>query len=309
MITEKIQEYFTSKIKDWPCNSNRSSELGHPCERYLVFLRTRGKDKALHDWKLQSIFNEGNIHEQAVLRLLQDVGFQIIEQQRPFEMKEQNITGHVDAKMLVNGSAIPVEIKSCSPYVFKEINTIEDLFNGKYLYLRKYPAQITLYLLLANSDEGYFILKNKLTGELKEIPIVLDYEYAESLLQKAERVNKYIKENIIPDVIPYEEEICGQCGFLHVCLPEIKRDSLEITNDVELEKDIERLDELKPLVSEYNKIDSRIKEKLREKEKVVIGHYLVQGKWIERKSYTVEGGKYWKTKILDLNLKGEDNGL
>jgi len=307
MIAEKIQEYFKSQIKDWPCNSNRASEIGHPCDRYLVFLRTRGEDKKLHDWKLQSIFNEGNVHEKAVLETLINAGFRITEQQRPFKMNSQNITGHVDCKVLDNGHAIPVEIKSCSPYVFKTLNTVEDLFNGKYLYLRKYPAQLTLYMLMSDIDRGCFLFKNKLTGEIKEIPMRLSYEYAESLLQKAERINKYIKDEVVPDVIPYEEDICGQCSFLHVCLPEIKREATEISDDPEVEKDLARREELKPLVREYNNLDDKLKMKFKEKDKLIIGSYLIEGKWTERKGYTVVASRSWKCKISNLNLKGDSN--
>ena len=308
MLIERIVEKKKEQIKQYPVNSNRASEIGHPCERYLVFLRTRWQEKTLHDVNLQFIFDEGRIHEEAVLQILRESGFKIIEQQRSFEWKDYQITGHIDAKVIIEDKAIPLEIKSSSPYVFEAINSVEDLLNGKYDYLRKYPAQLTLYMLMDNKDEAIFLFKNKVTGALKEIPMKLDYEYGESLIKKVERVNKHVKENTVPLCIEYDEWTCGKCGFLHICLPEIKRDALEITENPEIENKLKRRDELKPLASEYEKIDKEVKEAFKEKEKLVVGEYIITGKWTEKNMPAKEASvqRYWQTKISKIG--GDGNG-
>ena len=300
MIIEKVFECKKSKMKQWPVRSNRASELGHECLRYLVFNRTRWQEKALPDPRLQIIFEEGNLHEQKVLQDIQEAGFQVVEQQRPFEWKEYQITGHIDAKVVTNGKAIPLEIKSASPYSFNSINSLQDLYNGKYPYLRRYPAQMTLYLLMDEKEEGLFIFKNKATGELKEISMKLNYDLGETLLQKAEAINKHVANGTIPEPIEYDEENCGSCGFLHICLPEVKRDAIQIETDNEMEQKLVRYHELKPLIKEYNQLDKEIKKAFKEKEKVVIGNYLITGKWIKRKAYAVQAGQYWQMKIQKL---------
>jgi len=300
MIVEKIEELKRSRIKQWPVRSNRASDLGHECLRYLVLQRTRWQEKKLHDVRLQSIFDEGNLHESAVIRDLMDAGIQVIEPQRGYEWREYQITGHIDAKIVINGKVVPLEIKSASPFIFQALNNIQDLYHGKYHYLRKYPAQMTIYLLMDNKEEGLFLFKNKVTGELKEIPMPLDYDLGEKLLKKAEAINEHVANETLPDYIPYDEEICGECPFQHVCLPEIKRDALEIETDPELEEKLKRYFELKPLKSEYDKLDKEIKIKFKEQEKVVIGNWLVTGKWVERKGFTVETSQYWKTNFKRL---------
>jgi hypothetical protein len=87
-IVQKVIESKSKKIELWPVSSNRASEMGHPCERYLVYLRTRGNERVLHDVGLQFVFDEGKVHEKAVLRDLEDAGIEVIEQQRPFEWKK-----------------------------------------------------------------------------------------------------------------------------------------------------------------------------------------------------------------------------
>ena len=285
LIVDKVMAHRKSQIKQWPCRSNRASDLGHPCERYLVFMRTRWEEKTMHDVVLQSIFNIGNMMEKDFVAELAEARVDIIEQQRAFEWKEYNITGHLDFKVLVapNNTAMvlesmPVEFKSCSPFVFDSINCLDDIKNSKYVHVRKYPAQLTLYMLMDNKEQSIFIFKNKLTGMLKEIPMDLDYEFAESLIQKACRINKHVEKGTVPECVPYEDNLCGKCGFLAICLPEVKRDALDFTNDPDLEKKLSRHEEIKPIQLEYNNLHKYLMEKFKDIKKVVVGDFYVHGK-------------------------------
>ena len=306
MLVEKVIEYKKTQIKQWPVNSNWASAIGHECDRYLVLSRTKWQEKTLHGVDLQFRFDEGKLHEQAVLKILQESGIEVIEQRRAFSWPEYQITGKIDAKVLVENKAIPLEIKSASSFSYKSINSIEDLLNGKYPYLRKYPAQLTLYMLMSNEEQGLFIFKDKGSGQLKEILMPLDYAYGESLIQKAERVNKHFKNNTIPDPIPYDEMICGDCGFIHICLPEIKRDALEIKNDPEIELKLRRWEETKSIAKEYELLDKEIKGQFKNQEKVVIGDYFITGKPQERKAFTAKASSFWVTKIS--RIGGTTNG-
>lgn len=308
MLIEKIIEAKKADIKQWPCNSNRASEMGHPCLRYLVFLRTRWQEKALHSVDLQFIFDEGRMHEDAVMDTLRQAGFTLIEQQRAFDWPKYQITGHLDAKVLIEGRALPLEIKSSSPYVFNSINTVEDLLKGKYVYLQKYPAQLTLYMLMGNTDEALFLFKNKVNGQLKELYMKLNYDYGETLIQKAEAINRHVADGTIPGPIAWDENICSGCGFGHLCCNEVKRTALEITDMPDVEAKLKRLDELKPLIKEYDVLDKEIKAIFsKEKDACIVGNYYVHGIWVERKAYTVPEKKYWKTMIESLERKEINN--
>lgn len=300
MIIEKIMENKKAKIKQWPVRSNRASSLGHECLRYLVLERTRWEEKTLHNVGLQLIFDEGNLHERAVLRDIEDAGYTTVEQQRPFELKEYAITGHIDCKVLFESYAAPTEIKSMSPFIFPSIDGVDSLINSRYPWVRRYPAQLTLYLLMDEKPWGLFIFKNKQSGELKEVRIDLDHSLAEKLIKKAKAINEHVSRGTLPDVIPYDDDLCDSCGYVHICLPEMKREAVDLSTDPELEQKLDRREELKPLVSEYNALDKKVKKQIKDQPKILCGPYLITGKIVERKAYVVEAASYWKTNIKRL---------
>ncbi len=306
MFVEKVLDYQRRNIKQWPIVSNRASECGHPCERYLVFNRTRSEEKTLPSVDLIQIFNLGNDIETRVLKDLTEAGINIKEQQRPFEWKDYQITGSIDAKIIENGVVYPLEIKSCSPFVFDKINTVEDLKHGKYVYLRKYPTQLNLYLLMSEQERGLFIFKNKVNGKMKEIWMDIDYELGEATLQKLERVNIHVANKTLPDPIEYDENVCSECGYVHICTPDRIGKEVEIIDNEELEGLLKRYEELKPSTKEYDEVDKRISEIVNGREKLLVGPYFITGSWRKTTKYNVpadvktqyaEESKYWVKKI------------
>src|SRR4030042_6716898 len=187
-ISERLLDTAKAKIRVYPCHVNRASSCGHPCERFLFYSRARWNERTMHDVNLQLIFDEGNIHEDAVLARLKSAGIQVVEQQRPFEWKEIELTGHIDCSIIWEGKPYPAEIKSMSPFTFDAVNSVDDMLNGKYVYLRGYPAQMYMYLLMKEMEGGLFVLKNKVNGRIKIIEVPLDYEAAEKIVKKLERV-------------------------------------------------------------------------------------------------------------------------
>ena len=308
MIVEQVIEAKKKKIKQYPCHTNRASEMGHPCARYLYYNRTAWQEKALPDVGLQFVFDIGNVMEELVLQDLREAGFTVLEQQRMFEWKEHQITGHIDGKILIDGTAYPVEIKSVSPFVFNAINSIEDMKKSKYLYMRKYPAQMTLYLLMDEKERGVMLFKNKSTGALKEIWVNLDYDLGEELIQKADLVNECVKKGEPPEGIEYDEAVCGECAFRHICLPETIGKELEVVNNEELEEMLQEWWQLKDAVKRYDELDKKIKEMVNGK-KLSVGEFLIDGKMYQRKAYNIppeikeqyaEVKEYWRAKIIKL---------
>jgi len=299
MLIEKIIEQKQKKIRLRPCHTNRASSLGHICERKLVFDRTRWEEATLYDVGLQFIFDEGNLQEAQVLKDLAEAGWQILEQQRDYEWKQYQITAHLDGKVLIPEQIMlpPLEIKSMNPFTFKTINSAQDILQSKKHYIRAYASQMQLYLLLSNSERGVFIFKDKSSGQLKEIWMELDYQAAEDLLKKAERINAFVANKETPPPIPWDEDICGRCAYAHICLPEAKREAIDLTNDPELEVKLQRRAALDPLRKEYAELDEEIKDLVKEKPRVLCGDFLLTGKWQER-----SGKKFWVTKIDQLTV-------
>jgi CRISPR/Cas system-associated exonuclease Cas4 (RecB family) len=304
MIIERIYEQKAKKIKNYPCHVNRASSLGDPCLRKLVYERTNWQDKTLYDVGLQMIFDEGNNQESIVVRDLMDAGFEIFEQQRAFEIKDLQITGHMDLKIKVPGddaTLYPCEIKSMAPHIFDKIKELKDFQNPSYPWLQKYPAQLLLYMLASNEDKGVFILKNKSTGALKEIWLDLDWDLADELYAKAAEINRHIEAGTLPDRTS-ELELCERCYFRHICTPDKDfGEGVLFEQDESLTAMLDRLEETKEIKSEYERLNKTVSKILKEKDNIVVGDkYLVRGKFIDRKAYTVEAGRYWKKSILKI---------
>lgn len=304
-IVERIMEAKQKKIKQYPVNSNRASDLGHPCVKYHVLNRTRWQEKELHDATLQAVFDLGNEFEKIIMKDLNEAGIPVIEQQRPFEWKEYQITGHIDGKLLIDDQIVPFDAKSCSPFVFNYISDIKSLTRSKYPYLRKYPTQLNLYLLMSNCERGLLLFKNKVNGQYKEVWMDIDYELGEETLQRAEAINKHLAEGTMPEPIN-DPFWCNDCPYVHICRPPIRGTEVEIMDDQRLAAMLDRLDELKPYVDEYKQIDDQLKKILEGKEKLLVGNWMITGKWIEKKSYDVPAEikekyvtvtRYWKRNI------------
>ena len=309
MIVEKILESKAKKIKQYPVNSNRASDLGIPCVRYHVLNRTKWQEKTLHDVSLQLIFDMGNEIERIVLKDLAESGVNIIEQQRSFEWKEYQITGHVDGKILDDDNKVyPMEIKSCSPFVFKTITSIHDLTNGKYGYLRKYPTQLNLYMLMDNKEKAVFIFKDKSSGAMKEIWFDIDYQLGEETLKRAEAINKHLAAGTMPEPIN-QAMWCDSCAFAHICLPVQIGKEVEIDTG-ELATMLDRMETLKPAVTEYDELDEQVKTLVEGKEKILAGAWFITGKYLEKKSYDIPTElkaqyekitKYWRRKVVKVD--------
>ncbi len=300
-IIMPVMKSIESRIKIYPQRVNRASSAGHPCEKFLVYSRTKWKEKMPHNAVMQTIFDAGNEIEKYALRTLEDAGFEIFEQQRAFEWTEFELTGHLDCKIRhpETNKAIPLEEKSMSQFVWDKINCVEDFLQSKRHYVRGYISQLALYMLSPGNESelGVFYLINKQTWQPKAIWMHQDYTFAEEILKKLERVNRHVKENTVPEGIK-DNDTCQYCAFLHVCLPDMIGTEIEIINEVEIEEAIKRSLELKPIVAEQKNLDKQWKDALKEKEKVMIGDYLITGKWIKKKSFTVPDSEYWQSKII-----------
>lgn len=293
-IVEAILQKKATKIKRYPCHTNRASSMGYcvpelgGCVRRGVYERTNWQDAELVTPETQLIFDEGNNQEDIVLRDLIDAGVQIIGQQTPYAWEAYQITGSIDGKIVDDGVAVPLEIKSMSPNIFSGIKTLEDF--KKKPWTRAYLAQITLYMLMQNCDKAIFLLKNKSTGELKQVDVSLDYELGEACLRTATQINEHVKNKTLPDRIT-DREVCKNCRFKLLCLPEISfGEELKIEQDPEFESRIKRYLELKENSAECDKVYEVIKDRAKASANggalnVLVGTYSLVGKTASNGSF------------------------
>lgn len=317
-IVEKLDQETEKRIQQSPRNSNRSSELGwwEECPRYLVLVRTDPEKLPLNDIALQRIFDEGTRQEKLIRLELEEAGFEVTNVQRDEKWAHLNISGHIDGKIPLNGKTPILEIKSCSPNVFRTIKkykVAEDLKTSRYFWIRRYYAQMQGYHLLFNEEEGIILFKDKSTGQKHQIESHINYDYCDKMCWVIEEVNDRVERN---DPWPAEtKEACKRCGFAQtICFPE--KDfgpGFQIYSDDELEIKLNRREELKKVAKEYKALDKELKNAFKG-ENAIVGDFLIESTPYERKSYKVPNEikeQYLEVKTyyrVDIEKLGGGNG-
>lgn len=301
-VVESVIEAKKKKRKIYPCHTNRASEIGHECEKYLVLNRTRWQEKLMYKVGAQFIFDHGNYIEKEAIDELEAGGNEVIEQQRPFEIegKGSKITGHIDSRVKVkaDGKIYVCEIKGLSPFDWEKLNTVDDFFNSTKPWIKKYPAQLTSYMKGTDTSAGFFYIKNKMAPNMpKEIWMSFDSTYMDELFEKAKRVDDHARNGTLPEPIPFGKA-CNYCNFSHICLPNKDYgEGVEIINDSELEDLLDRMAEIKPSYSEYSKINKLVKEKVKDRPYLKCGQWIIEGEMRQRKGFTVDPSEHWSSKF------------
>lgn len=288
-IAGKVSDFVKSEIKVYPCNNLRASNIGHPCERYLYLLIKHWDEQQAHTESLQNIFDFGNSVEAYTIQKLRDAGLEVFTPtQYSWKVENPLITGREDVRIKdpEDGQLYPAEIKGLSPVEWERLNTVEDFYTSKRPYVRGYPAQLMVYCWKFEKMHGFFILTNKLTGEIKVINVPFDWDRADALLKKAERIYKALETDTPPDSCD-DISVCENCALRHICAAAIDRTETDI-DDGELEAAIDRKNELAPAYREYQEVNDTIKRIVGEREKVLAGQYVVTAKIIEKKGFVVE---------------------
>jgi len=303
-IVEKIKEGKRKKIRVNPQHVVRASEIGHPCERYLVYSITHWQDRKPHTAEVQFIFEGGNAIEDLAIKDFEDGGFKVYrpEPDRAIMEAVPKITGHLDVRVdFGDGTVYTGEIKGLQIYDWQTLHTIQDFHNSKKPWIRKYPGQLMTYMYIKNEEWGFFYIKSIPRFQPKYIWVKLDYDYMEELLKKTERVNEHVKNQSLPEPIS-DITMCEYCQFKHICLPTTMREGMKFVDDAELLELLDRWHQLKGSQKEYAAVDRKLKEMIKEQSQLMIGDYIVTGNWIDRKEIQAQpASKYWKSKIINLS--------
>lgn len=279
-IEEGWKEVKQASIKKFPQHFIRASSAGHPCHRYHWHSIKDWEKVPKHDVILQSIFDEGHLHETHTIRLLSEIGevkgFEVVEQQRSYVFPKPKITGRIDGKILWKKKGIPFDVKTINPWDFQKLSSAEDFLYSKKVHQRNYIAQIQLYMLMSNSEYGMLILKDKQTGQIKVIMMQMDYAFCESILKRAEKVYQDLEKGE-PGARTKDQTLCIKCPYAFICLPDLTSGKgIELLKDPDFESKLSRREELSKASKEYSEIDKEVKETFKE---IGVGEYVV-GKFL-----------------------------
>lgn len=301
-IKDALEDAARQKIRNYPVYNLSASRLGHPCERYLYLLLKHWDEVKPHDVGLQHIFDLGNSIEDYTIERIKEAGFEVVtptERSWKININGGVISGREDIRIKdEKGELLPCEIKGLSPFDFDKLNTIEDFFRSKKAHIQGYPSQLFVYMFKFEKEKGFFIITNKLTGEIKPIEVHMDYEFGEKCLQKAERIYKAVADDVAPEACE-DMSFCENCPLQHRC-GQVKRVPADIETDEELDNLINRKNELRKFCTEYDEVDKQIKDKVGERENVITASYQIIRKASFTKSYTVPERTTYRMNIKKL---------
>jgi hypothetical protein len=297
-----------------PQRGNHCHSAGHPCDRYLVLVRVAWRLKAPEEDPLRaSLFEEGHHQERALkedlglIRYAASRGYEIVQQKKPIGIPVWDVHGEVDFCLRALGEELyyVADAKSCSPGTFKSIERAEDLWQHRRWWVRQWPVQLLLYLLgvrveadrLAverwyHDDAAMLLLKDKLTGDLRAIPVPWDGPRVEAILDRLSTINEIVKRikntlgeaadpawgNQLEELRAYlpavlaAPDVCPGCSFFAFCCPELSLPvgHAEILDDPDLEAWLESRQLLKQAHELYDEADAEAKASLN-RYKVTLG--------------------------------------
>lgn len=229
------------------------------CMRQMVHGILDWDKKDSPDNGLLALFESGKKEESNIIKMLLDLGYEIINQQNPIQIKNRKgeiiCTGRIDGKIVYKGIAFPYEIKSMNDYSFNELNSIED-FEKSPLH-RKYIKQLQLYMYGNEIEVGMFIISN--FRQIKIIPVYLDYGLCEQIIRQLEIAWEYVKKKEYPDPITYNPKICDWCPFAFLCTKLTNNAPTELIENKELEELLDKRAELESAYKQYKEIDEQVK--------------------------------------------------
>jgi len=301
-LIEDYQKYKASRVHGGSlATSNWPTVLAHPCEAYAVYMRTvpPPQRRAL-DPKLGMIFAEGDDQARAIKRDLLDMGYEVEGAEGQMAWPAYQISGRKDLTIRKVGvkRGVDAEIKSCSPFTYDSINSVEDIRTHKWEFIQKWDRQVCLYMVLKGVERYWLVLKNKASGQIKIVEYTLgddELRIASAMTDKAEKTNKLVQIGQMPDASMKisTPDLCAECEFFNVCLPELNFGiaAKVLTDEMasELAAKTDRLTELKPLAKEFEELDEEVKGEIKALcvdggESVVYGDWVANIKRVEMKA-------------------------
>ena len=286
-IVEKVTNRLREDRARRPVHANNASKVGFPCNRYLVYRRLNWKEALLPDTGLLYIFEEGNTHETAVVQLLMKSGLTFSKSQTTLDWPDLETTGSIDGMVGLNGEQLPIEIKSSNQFTWEKLNNQDDLKASEQIWVKCWYGQLQMYLWMCNEQRMILLLKNKQSGQLKQIEITIDMDYSNELAERLDEVNLYVGEKKYPDRIT-DRTICSGCDFKHLCLPDEESETVNIDDNPEVLSLLEQREAVREAAKEFGQVDKKVKTYFKAAGE---GLHLVGGKF-QVKLTTVKKTKY-----------------
>lgn len=314
-----VAAWLEDEWKQTSDETNRMSNSGHPCDRYLFLRRTEGEKAKPAGEYLRAVFRRGHIAQKEIARVqMIRAGFELYEQETRFNVREGTETlwrGHIDGVIRDprKGYQAPVhvwEAKMINTWTWNAIHSLQDMLTSPKHWIRGYPAQVMLYMYAkAQSEVGILHLIDSETWLPKFIEVPLDYTYVDELLQRGRRINAAVVRGAIPDPIDYGDT-CERCSLLSVCMPDaMGKVGLQLWERPEFETTLEEWEAAKldrtAAEQRFRRLDGAVKAAALGKGEIAIGDFWISTKEVPVKEYTVQARVDQRLEVKRITPKGE----
>lgn len=189
------------------------SQLGGNCERYLQYYFRHCFTEDLSA-KTNRIFRTGHKAEEDMIADLKAAGISVYGEQDDYSIVSDHCRGHNDGI----GKGFPeepehehiIEFKTSNDANFKKLKK-----EGVKLSKPVHYAQMCLYAHLKGLDYAMYMVVNKNTSEYYLEQIKIDHDYADLLIERAERI--ITKEELSPKIGGLSWFECKFCSAFNVC--------------------------------------------------------------------------------------------
>lgn len=303
----------------------------HDCDRYQTMRLVAWQVRPRPDARGLEVMEDGRLLEAHMIRQLQDEGWEIVEQQAPFEVlqplepggpKLRILSGRMDGKIRIGpgrGWLIPIEFKSTSEYTVDAIESEDDLKTHSE-WTRKWWRQLQIYMLGTGYEQALLVLGFR--GKRKVIVVNLDYDEAERILKVATQAVRLfgearadgIDERTVdawlagrsptraPGYHP-DRVVCGRCPFYNrACYPPAPAEG-----ERQLRPDLESLVDVvvatKGPAKDYERARKQLVAQVEGYEYTVAGKHVVRAQKVERKMKEQPAKPayvqtYWKAEVV-----------
>ena len=271
----------------------RSSNIPE-CARQGVYSIVAYDQRKPFDTHLIARFEEGDRQEnwiiQTLMKLSEELGFKVVESQSTFPKEfvdKYRLTGTIDGKLMFDGRRVPFEIKSMNGNLWDNIQMVSDLIRDP--FYSRYYRQMLSYMA-ANQETECLLITSDCLGHFRLIIVPFsEVDFEEMVVNKVNVINDYTKRNEgkpqdqweLPERIPYNEDHCARCPFIHICVPDVKSGArVRFADDEKMSAMIDRRQEIEPFAKEFKAVDEALKDdlKLLKEPMLVVGDWIVEGK-------------------------------
>lgn len=232
MITQVLNQYIVEKSinNNWPIKKIRASSIGD-CSRQIVY-NMLGYKKPITEPRVLTIMDNGNYFHDRMEKSLEESGL-LIGSEIKLKNEELNISSRLDAVIRhPSPGSIYKHIRlykddeivydGCQSQVaiveFKSVN--DKKFNRivQYGADKKHVAQLQLYLMLTDIQDGVLFYENKNTQEWVEKWIKSNSKYHQHLINKINKINYCVEYGQIPEKeYKIDSFDCKYCDHKNMC--------------------------------------------------------------------------------------------